>query len=204
MQNLAESLQKVGNKLLVTTGLPEQVIPQIAKQMNVKTVYYHREVTQEELDVERSLVKQLATIGIQAEGYWGSTLYHPEDLPFSIQGLPDLFTKFRKNIEKKQTTPRPCFPNPTQLPSNSDIALDLIPPPPEFFPQTDFDHRSVLAFQGGETAGLARLQDYFWHGDRLKNYKETRNGMVGADYSSKFSPWLALGGLSPRLIYQEV
>ena len=35
-------------------------------------------------------------------------------------------------------------------------------------------------------------------------YKETRNGMVGADYSSKFSPWLAHGCLSPRYIYQEV
>ncbi|WP_431244401.1 hypothetical protein ACQ9BO_08835 [Flavobacterium sp. P21] len=28
--------------------------------------------------------------------------------------------------------------------------------------------------------------------------------MTGADYSSKFSPWLALGCISPRLIYQEL
>lgn len=28
--------------------------------------------------------------------------------------------------------------------------------------------------------------------------------MIGADYSSKFSPWLALGCLSPRYIYQQV
>ncbi len=38
----------------------------------------------------------------------------------------------------------------------------------------------------------------------LKNYKQNRNGMLGADYSSKFSPWLALGCLSPRFIYEEV
>lgn len=35
-------------------------------------------------------------------------------------------------------------------------------------------------------------------------YKETRNGMLGADYSTKFSPWLASGSLSPRFIYEEV
>ncbi|MEM9768946.1 MAG: DASH family cryptochrome, partial [Cyanobacteria bacterium P01_D01_bin.71] len=31
-----------------------------------------------------------------------------------------------------------------------------------------------------------------------------RNGMLGANYSSKFSAWLALGCLSPRRIYQAV
>ena len=40
--------------------------------------------------------------------------------------------------------------------------------------------------------------------DRLRIYKETRNGMLGADYSSKFSAWLALGCLSPRYINQQV
>lgn len=28
--------------------------------------------------------------------------------------------------------------------------------------------------------------------------------MLGPDYSTKFSPWLASGSLSPRFIYQEV
>ncbi|MGB2925821.1 MAG: DASH family cryptochrome, partial [Limnothrix sp.] len=66
------------------------------------------------------------------------------------------------------------------------------------------DRRSVLSFVGGETAGLKRLDDYFWQGDRLKNYKETRNGLLGADYSSKFSPWLAHGCLSARYIAAQV
>jgi deoxyribodipyrimidine photo-lyase len=61
-----------------------------------------------------------------------------------------------------------------------------------------------MKFQGGETAGLDRLKNYIWEQDCLKNYKETRNGMLGENYSSKFSPWLALGCLSPRLIYNTV
>ena len=40
--------------------------------------------------------------------------------------------------------------------------------------------------------------------DLLKVYKETRNGMLGPDYSTKFSPWLAFGCISPRFIYEEV
>jgi deoxyribodipyrimidine photo-lyase len=44
-----------------------------------------------------------------------------------------------------------------------------------------------------QTAALARLQHYLWDADRLRIYFETRNGMIGADYSSKFSAWLAHG-----------
>ena len=52
--------------------------------------------------------------------------------------------------------------------------------------------------------GIDRLNSYFWQEDLLKVYKETRNGLLGADYSSKFSPWLAHGCLSPRYIFEEV
>jgi deoxyribodipyrimidine photo-lyase len=61
-----------------------------------------------------------------------------------------------------------------------------------------------MVFKGGEDEGFRRLQTYFWDQDRLRFYKETRNGLLGADYSSKFSPWLALGCLSPRNVYEEV
>jgi len=38
----------------------------------------------------------------------------------------------------------------------------------------------------------------------MKDYKKKRNGFLGPDFSSKFSPWMANGNLSPRLIYWEV
>jgi len=38
----------------------------------------------------------------------------------------------------------------------------------------------------------------------MKDYKDLRNGFTGANFSSKFSPWLANGSISPRLIYFEV
>lgn len=35
-------------------------------------------------------------------------------------------------------------------------------------------------------------------------YFDTRDGMLGPDYSTKLSPWLALGCLSPRTVAAEV
>jgi deoxyribodipyrimidine photo-lyase len=61
-----------------------------------------------------------------------------------------------------------------------------------------------LQFKGGESEGVKRMQEYFWDQDALRTYKETRNGLVGANYSSKFSAWIALGCLSPRKIYWEI
>jgi hypothetical protein len=42
-----------------------------------------------------------------------------------------------------------------------------------------------MPFPGGEEAALARLKHYLWDSDALATYFETRNGMLGADYSSK-------------------
>lgn len=50
------------------------------------------------------------------------------------------------------------------------------------------DH-SVFPFPGGETTALARLESYLWETDNVATYKETRNGMIGSEYSTKFSPW---------------
>jgi len=51
---------------------------------------------------------------------------------------------------------------------------------------------------------LKRLHYYFWESERIKTYKETRNELIGGDYSSKFSPWLSQGCLSPKLVYAEL
>ena len=66
------------------------------------------------------------------------------------------------------------------------------------------DKRTAFPFHGGESEGLKRLHNYFFETKKLGFYKKTRNGLIGTDYSSKFSPWLANGSLSARTIYWNV
>jgi deoxyribodipyrimidine photo-lyase len=92
------------------------------------------------------------------------------------------------------------FPSlPPQLASGDIPSLEQLGVEPPVI-----DERRVIKFIGGESAGIARLSEYIWEEDCLQVYKKTRNGMLGANYSSKFSPWLARGCLSPRYIYDEV
>jgi len=64
--------------------------------------------------------------------------------------------------------------------------------------------QAALPARGGETAALARLQHYLWGTDAARTYFDTRNGMLGPDFSTKFSPWLAAGCLSARRVAAEV
>jgi deoxyribodipyrimidine photo-lyase len=126
-------------------------------------------------------------------------LIHPEDLPFALRDLPDIFTQYRKIVEARLFV-RACFPTPTAVQALAHTEAPFEP----HFPDTIADVRSALPFQGGEPAGQARLHDYVWKSDLLRTYKETRNGLIGPDYSSKFSAWLADGCISPRQVFHEV
>jgi len=57
---------------------------------------------------------------------------------------------------------------------------------------------------GGERAGRERLVDYVFRRRLVVDYKQTRNGMLSKDDSTRFSPWLANGCLSARRIWSEV
>jgi deoxyribodipyrimidine photo-lyase len=66
------------------------------------------------------------------------------------------------------------------------------------------DPRSAFPFAGDEASGLARLRHFCLESDGLHHYKDRRNGLVGTEFSSKFSPYLAIGSLSVRRIWQTV
>ncbi|MDX2301399.1 MAG: DASH family cryptochrome [Microscillaceae bacterium] len=204
VKNLRENLRKIGSDLIVRVGIPEEIIPDLAKHLQVSSVYCSQETTDEEIKVETKLENNLWNHKIPLETCWVSTLYHPQDIPFPVLNLPDTFTQFRKALEAG-TQVRATLPIPDDLSPLKGIPPGDIPKLSDFGLQ-DYktDLRAVLHFEGGETAALNRLKEYIWQKDLLKNYKKTRDELLGGDYSSKFSPWLALGCLSPRRIYEEV
>ncbi len=202
--DLRQSLRSLGSDLVIRCGEPEAVLPKLVRELGISSVYFYREATSEETRVEAALAQALAPLGVKTKSFWGATLHHVDDLPFDLSKLPDLFTRFRKAVEKESTV-YPTFPQPDGLTPLPDVDPEALPTLESLGVEAKApDERGVLDFEGGETAGQQRLGDYFWQQDALRRYKQTRNGMLGADYSSKFSPWLALGCLSPRYIYETV
>ncbi|CCH51396.1 cryptochrome, DASH family [Fibrisoma limi BUZ 3] len=203
--DLRQSIRAKGGELIIRIGEPANILAELAESADVAAVYASKEVTQEETDAESNLSKRLKPLNIDLDLFWVATLYHVRDLPFEISKLPDIFTQFRTRIEKYGKV-RPTIPAPEQIRIMSEVEAGDIPTLATFgfAPDVAPDIRAAVPFKGGETVALERLNRYVWERELIRTYKETRNGMLGEDYSSKFSAWLALGCLSPRLIYEEV
>ncbi|MEN2280680.1 DASH family cryptochrome [Algoriphagus sp. SE2] len=205
--DLRENLRDLGADLIILQGKPEEEIIQLAEKYEVQAIYFSKEVTAEERNVDNSLEASAWAKGIVTESFWQSTLYHKDDLPFPVNQLPEVFTQFRRSVEKMSEI-REEYPTPISIPyPGTDVIFSSgeIPNLSQFgLERQNSANNSALGFKGGERAGLRRVQSYFWEKDLLRNYKQTRNGLIGTEFSSRFSAWLALGCISPRTIYYEV
>ena len=75
----------------------------------------------------------------------------------------------------------------------------LIPNPPPY-PE---DAASAYPFRGGESSAWDRLNHLIKSG-AMTTYGDTRNGLMGLDYSTKLSAFLSLGCISARQIHKEL
>lgn len=203
--DLRESLRAIGSDLVVRVGKPEEILFEIARQVKSSWVFCNRERTEEEVAVQDALEKKLWSIGQEMRYSRGKLLYYTADLPFPINHTPEVFTQFRKEVERyvpvREPLPAPDHIDPVTVALNAGDIPSL-----EDFGHEPFepDPRGVLPFRGGESEGLKRLHYYLWETALVKDYKKTRNQLIGGDYSTKFSPWLAQGCLSPKKIYEEL
>ena len=100
LADLRRSLRQLGSDLIIRYGYPETIIPDLAQQLNISAVYYHAEVTSEEVLVEEALERALKPIGVELQSFWGHTLYHPEDLPFDMGELPELPDHVKEIVDR--------------------------------------------------------------------------------------------------------
>jgi deoxyribodipyrimidine photo-lyase len=200
---LDEDLREAGSGLWLLKGLPETEIPHLAKAYGVQSLYAEKEVAPEEVVTVKKVKHELLKLGCSFFEMECRNLLHSADLPFTITQLPEIFTIFRKAIEN--TVPiRSVFPKPATIVSppvpelNFSLFNDLIPE------NKKADPRAAIQFRGGAEAAHQRLRYYFYETRAIASYKETRNGMIGESYSTKFSAWLSLGCISAKEIYEAV
>ncbi|MEY5132450.1 MAG: hypothetical protein RLZZ198_454 [Bacteroidota bacterium] len=191
--NLKAQLQQIGGDLLVIEGAAETQIASLCKLYNIRKVYTKKQVGSEEKTAQQFVKQQLLGLGIDFETYSTSTLFHPDDLPFSVRDIPMLFTKFRKLAEKESVVREPF-----------DAPRQILIPPIESSPFTSETSSHAVWLHGGEIEAQKRMMHFIWEGQAIRTYKETRDQLAGLDFSSKFSAWLSQGCISPRRIYSEI
>lgn len=203
IQTLKQNLSKYGIPLFTYFQTPETAISEIVENYGIQEIFAQKEWTSEEAAIEKS-VKEKISSSIKWNYSYDQFLFHPDDINFDIDRTPAVFTAFRKKLEKYVDI-RPSSTidanysqneilNSTKIATLKDLGFESFSVP----------EKTAFPFEGGETAAWNRLGTYFWDTNKLSFYKKTRNGLIGKDYSSKFSAWLANGSISARSIYSEV
>ncbi|WP_027956022.1 DASH family cryptochrome [Halobacillus kuroshimensis] len=202
LEDLRRNLAELGVPLLIRYKDPKDAFLEMSCDFTIDGVYLHEEIASEEQQTEGRVRKALPGVPFYVDH--GHNLFPPEDLPFSTWDVPDTFSQFRKRIEKNGGTPPKAIAPPqaavkAELPNK--IEEGKIPDAAALGMEIE---RKKPRYHGGSTAAKQRLRDYIFTKDRLRVYKETRNGMLLEDDSSKFSPYLANGNLSPRVVYEQI
>ena len=201
VDNLKENLKKNNISLIIKIGDPVEELSNVITQHNISNIYMQKEWTKEEYDEEALLKSKLTNVLFHST--YDQFLYHPDDV--DNQFISDVFTNFRKYCEKKVDVRNLTF-NSSKLNSENLLKENYEVPSLDKLGFDDFilDNRSAFNFSGGSDSAKERLNQYLWKSRKINYYKQTRNGLIGLDYSSKFSPWLANGSISPREIYWEI
>ncbi|KAI0529594.1 hypothetical protein KFK09_002148 [Dendrobium nobile] len=212
--DLRRSLRARGSDLVVRIGRPESVLVELARSVGADAVYMHREVSHEEARTEERLEKAMESEGVEVKYFWGSTLYHIDDLPFELEQMPSNYGGFREKVQglnvrktiealdQIKGLPSRGDVEPGEIPTLMDLGLNPAPAVTQ-----DGKPAVSASLAGGETEALERLRKFAVECCAQPN-KGFRNGaqdsIYGANFSCKISPWLAMGCLSPRFMYEEL
>ena len=210
---LAAQLRALGSDLLPLHGDSVDTLVRLVRALG-NPLLVCEEIAAPE---EQAVVAALLAAGVNVQTIWQSSLVAAESLPFDPQAVPDTFTTFRHALERGHVQAARPLPSIKQLPPLPSRALLNAIPSEVASDGTDhaiacepwpYDARSAFppgssGFDGSEQAALQHLQQYCQR--RLPHsYKSTRNGLIGVDYSSKWSPWLATGALSARQAWAAI
>lgn len=189
LRSLNEHLVSLGQRLHIVAGVPTHNLTTLVQQYQVSEIFTSRPVACDECRQLSALQAELANVEFCVGDTF--TLFDQEQLPFSWRDLPATFSQFRKQVENIPVSPP--VPAPQSLPPMPFEAA---------LPNVELASESA-SIPGGIYSGQKHLQEYIWQ-DHVSRYKTVRNELDGWRNSSKLSPWLAQGCLSPRQINHSI
>ena len=200
ISDLKSQLDKLNISLIITHKDFGQSINEIINQFEVTSIYTQTEWTRDELKEESFIPEEINLIKD-----FDQFLFSPNDVRSLYDNIPRGFSNFRKKCEKYLSV-NDTLSIPKSLNSDNKVSIDYSIPSLSDLGFKDFEvHKdSVFRFKGGETNAKNRIRNYFFETRNVSTYKLTRNGLIGEDYSSKFSPWLANGSVSVKYIFKSL
>ena len=200
LRALAENLEKLGSRLILRRGQTEQVFRRLIAETGATAIFFTRGYE----PFQRALEERLKSVlegAAELRRFGGQILFEPEKI-LNAAGEPfRVYSPFYKALTKREAPPRPLpapstLPSPSSWPQSESLeSFGLEPKAP------DWAGGIRAAWTPGEAAASARLRLFI--GKALSKYHDERNN-PGSDSTSRLSPYLAFGEISPRQIWNAV
>ena len=188
-----KSLIPLGQRLHIGEDEIAIELEKILSQFSIEKIFFSALSSSKEKSDEEKVIFLCQKYNLRWEAWDQETLIEQTNLPFELSNMPFIFSDFRRKIEQNL-----IIKTPINLTQKRNCFLK------NFNYSTNSRSHSKLIFNGGEESALQRLHYYFWESKAILSYKETRNGMMNTNDSSRLSPWLSLGLLSPRAIMHQL
>jgi deoxyribodipyrimidine photo-lyase len=199
LQALDRDLRNRGNRLLIFTGNPIEVIKGIIAKTGADSVFWNRRYDRQGIETDAAIKADLGKNGLSGRSFSGFLLHEPSKLGTG-QGRPySVYTPFWRALESGYV-PLDPLPAPGAIVApaieiNSDHLVDwkLLPEKP------NWASRFAEIWLPGEAGAAERLSAFIARG--LDGYKSKRDFPAG-HYTSCLSPHLAFGEITPDRIWR--
>ena len=199
LQSLDAFLHALGSRLILRRGPAEQVIPALAAECDAHSIYWNRIYDQGSRERDTRLKQALTERGVAAESMKGNLLFEPWEVK-TLAGAPfKVFTAFWRAC---RTLPSPGMllpapkrlPAPETWPAGDRLAVWRLPPA-----APDWSGGLGASWAPGEAGAITRLMAFL--DETMARYREARD-LPAVDGTSRLSPHLAFGEISPRQIWR--
>ncbi|MEQ9317276.1 MAG: deoxyribodipyrimidine photo-lyase [Henriciella sp.] len=200
LKSLRSDISELGGKLICRRGNPETVIPELVKDTSAAGIYWGRRYGKAERDIDAALKARFKDEGLEVKSFKTTLLTEPWAYETSSGGYYKVFTPYWKAVRGSYDAPE-LYDAPTTLHGQgieSDRIEDwaLHPEKPDW--STGFSE----VWDPGEAGAMSALEHFL--DDGLRTYKDSRNRPDLENGTSRLSPHLAFGEISPAQIWRAV
>jgi deoxyribodipyrimidine photo-lyase len=194
-------LRKRGSRLIIRQGEPLAVLQELAHEQAIRQLYWNRLYEPAIIERDSQIKKTLAGTGIACQSFNGALLFEPWEIQTGQNTPYKVFTAFwkaclRTGLPQDQPQPAPSSlpPVPNDLRTDSLEKLQLLP-------SIRWDSGLYDCWKPGEAPAQQQLDNFI--ADTVEHYNNDRD-LPGTDGTSRLSPHLHFGEISPRQILQSV
>ncbi len=190
LKKLNQDLKQHGGQLLYEVGDPLTVLKKLVQTHHIQDIHWTMLYELEAMERDEKIKSYFARQGVSCHDYQASLLFFPQEIQNNQGSFFKVFTPFWKKCLSEMETLLPALPAPDTMAFIPLKGGGNIPEKGEAPPQNTL-------WQPGEKGAWARLKTFAEEG--LSLYAGKRD-FPAADVTSRLSPHLRFGEVSPRQI----